>query len=282
MPADPEAGEHQRAPARSTPSGAVPTVAGVGLEIGWVDQDVVSPELVLVSSPEDARSAREGLPDLPWLMPPSSPATSASTLDGDTLARIDRPPQPPRYLRVIAGEHSQPPPHRLRPLVLAISLATALFAAGYLTEQYLLGRGTNQPVAGPSTPAGSTALQNVGTKTMREQTTPITSNGVADHGAPRSSSSSGAISPGELVPSRTWGWAPQPGADAYEVTFYRNGRVVLHARSKDHRLVLPRRFQFRAGRYRWTVHPVRSGTGEPPIADSSFSLTPAEAAAANK
>ena len=182
----------------------------------------------------------------------NSPATSAPTVDVDAHTPGDRPPLRPR---IIAGKHAQPlPSRRRRQLVVAIPLAAALVAAGYLAEHGLFARNTTQHAPAP-----------VGSAAPETPTTP--SNG---------------LSPGEFVPSRTWGWAPQHGADAYEVTFYLNGRVVLHARSKDNRLVLPRRFRFQAGRYRWTVQPVPSVAEAPPIADSSFTLTPAAAAAANK
>jgi len=210
-------------------------------------QDVVSPELVLVSSPEEASRARARLPERPWIRP-------APQLGTPSTAVI----HPPPHLRLVVPDEPAPPrTHRLRAFVLPVLLGGALVAAGYLTEHRWLGRKKPQSTVVailPSAPAGSTG---------------------------RIVPSAPAPASGEFVPARTWSWAPA-AADAYEVTFYRNGQIVLHRRLKDHRLVLPPAFRFRPGTYRWTVEALPSTPGAPLIADSSFSLSPEAAAAANR
>jgi hypothetical protein len=61
------------------------------------------------------------------------------------------------------------------------------------------------------------------------------------------------------------------GSNRYRVRFFRNGGKVLDTRTTKPRLVLPKDFNFRAGRYRWTVVPF-SAEGKPlqPIVDSTF------------
>jgi hypothetical protein len=89
-------------------------------------------------------------------------------------------------------------------------------------------------------------------------------------------------SPAGFVPARTWAWASRAGATAYQVTFYLDGRVVFRAQPKKPRLVLPRSFRFQAGRYRFTVSSLPAVAKAPLIADSTFVLTAATAAAANR
>jgi hypothetical protein len=84
-----------------------------------------------------------------------------------------------------------------------------------------------------------------------------------------------------FVPARSWAWDEQKNVSRYEVTFYRDGAVVLRARSTAPRFVLPRGFRFRAGRYRWTVRPYPTTATSPTFVDSSFVLTAQTAAAGN-
>jgi len=88
--------------------------------------------------------------------------------------------------------------------------------------------------------------------------------------------------PAAFVPTRTWAWSPQQGADGYDITFFHEGRVVFHAHPAEPRLVLPSSFRFQAGRYRWTVRSVPVAATAKLIVDSTFVLTPATAAEANR
>ncbi len=61
-----------------------------------------------------------------------------------------------------------------------------------------------------------------------------------------------------FVPARVWSWPEAPRSPNYLVRFFRNGHKVLAVRTARSRLVLPKRFTFRAGRYRWTVVAISS------------------------
>jgi hypothetical protein len=65
------------------------------------------------------------------------------------------------------------------------------------------------------------------------------------------------------------------------VTFFLDGRTVLHSWPKEPRLVLPKGFRYHPGHYRWTVRAVGGAAKAKLIVDGNFVLTPAAAAAAN-
>jgi hypothetical protein len=91
-----------------------------------------------------------------------------------------------------------------------------------------------------------------------------------------------AKAPTGFVPARTWAWTPSRGARAYVFRLALNGRTVLQVRTSKPRLVLPRSFRFRAGRYRWTVQRIPRPPNGRLVGDSSFRITAAVAAAANR
>lgn len=90
----------------------------------------------------------------------------------------------------------------------------------------------------------------------------------------------------EFVPARAWAWGPTRGARGYLVRFFLDGMLVLTARAREPRFVLPSGFRFRAGRYRWSVVPILSSTSSSrygrPVIDSGFMLSAAAAAQANQ
>ena len=78
-----------------------------------------------------------------------------------------------------------------------------------------------------------------------------------------------------FVPARVWSWTPVKGSRRYRVRFYRNGQRVLNLRTARPRLVLPKRFTFRPGKYQWTVVPIsRTGKAGRRIVDSRFVVAP--------
>jgi hypothetical protein len=87
---------------------------------------------------------------------------------------------------------------------------------------------------------------------------------------------------GTFVPARTFVWGASKGADRYRFRMKLDGRVVLHAQTREPRVTLPASFHFRAGKYRWTVERIPRSTDGKPIVDSAFVLTAATAARANK
>jgi hypothetical protein len=86
-----------------------------------------------------------------------------------------------------------------------------------------------------------------------------------------------------FVPARTWSWEPQSRARRYVFTLQRNGTRVVAARTAKPRYVLPKRFRFAAGRYRWRVVALttKPGARRKLVVDSKFRLSAAGAAAAN-
>jgi hypothetical protein len=94
--------------------------------------------------------------------------------------------------------------------------------------------------------------------------------GMTEPTTPAGTTESGAE--GALSPSRTFAWTPVAGADRYRIRFYRNGDVMLEGHAETPRFVLPRRFEFRPGAYRWTVEPRRDGAYGPPVVDSRFEV----------
>jgi hypothetical protein len=62
---------------------------------------------------------------------------------------------------------------------------------------------------------------------------------------------------------------PAARGSRYHVRFWRNGTKVLDVRTAKPRLVLPRTFVFKPGRYRWMVVAVRGGTRRS-LVDSAF------------
>jgi hypothetical protein len=83
-----------------------------------------------------------------------------------------------------------------------------------------------------------------------------------------------------FVPARTWSWEPEARAQGYVFTLLVNGKRVFAARTAKPRFVLPKRFRFAAGRYRWRV--VAAGAHRKVVVDSKFRLSAAGAAAANR
>ncbi len=193
----------------------------------------LSPELILVSPPEEAALAREQLRDPPETLrgelrgePPSEDPSEATW--NEFLADVrSRPVEP-----VVTARRRPRPPARVgrkgrRRLLVA---AVAIVAVG--------------------------AVVGLGWARDRAQQ------------QPRS-----AASLSGFVPTRVWSWAAAPGADAYVVRFLHDGHIVLKVRTGAPRLVLQSRFSFTPGRYRWTVTAVpQNGKRGQVIVDSSFSV----------
>jgi hypothetical protein len=288
------------------------------------DLEVVSPELVLVSSAEVASRAREELPELPEVAAPVARAAPPQAAPDVVTRPAPAPTQPvagaaaapppldrapaPAYPRVVVEEAPAEPPRRRRRgrVVLATCLVGAAVAAGgYLTETRWLDGGATPAVSAPASPPTLAAAEDLSLSVptapapSREPRTtapkpaahpaatatqPVTtSTGPAAEQRPHTASPSTSVpeAPVGFVPARSWAWAPQQGADAYEVTFFLDGRVVLRARPTKPGLVLPSSFRFHAGRYRWTVRALPATASGALIVDSTFVLTAAAAAAAN-
>jgi len=134
----------------------------------------------------------------------------------------------------------------------------------------------------PATTARATVATPMPTTTRPAATVPIPARPTSPTTTPVATDTAPAPKPeSTFVPARSWAWAPSANARAYTVTFYLDGRVVLRAQATHARFLLPRSFRYRPGTYRWTVETVPASAGQP-IVDSTFVVTAATAAAANR
>jgi hypothetical protein len=236
----------------------------------------VSPELILVAPPAEAQAAREQL------------GAGPDSDRDDVLAPVR--PRPPEA-RVIDTTTEPVGRHRRwrRPAAVAGAAILVGLAVGILWQQ---DRGpqlaTQQPatqraatVAGVATSRSdvSPAAPAPQKKQTRKQTS-VASKQTHSTGVRRTKPAVPTPPPvrrkhvSGFVPARTWSWIDAPGTQSYLVRFFRNGHRVLAVRTGRPRLVLPKRFTFRAGRYRWTVVPI-SARGRPgrALVDSTFAVS---------
>jgi hypothetical protein len=248
----------------------------------------ISPELILVSSPEEQQRARE-------LLPPA-PADEWDRL----LARI--------RTRTAAEEAEQTSPPRSRkprrtlvlaPLVL-VAVAVPIGMAGARDTVGVGGPGSTKvhrvtspaahPAAAPAPIAPKApAVKKPAVKAVHSAGRPSATGKSQPKAKPKSGAAK-AKAPERattqvsgFVPSRVWGWVAQPGSNSYLFRLYRNGRQVYTARTKQAQLVLPGSFHFAAGKYRWSVVAVTGSAkrGLKPVVESTFVLSGAAAAKAN-
>jgi hypothetical protein len=249
----------------------------------------ISPELILVSSPEEQQRARE-------LLPPA-PADEWDRL----LTRI----------RAAAEEAEQiSPPRSRKPrraLVLAslvlVAVAVPIGMAGARDNVDVGGprparvHSVTSPAAHPApapvAPSKAPGVKKPAVKAVRPAVRPSTTGKSqpktkAGSGAAKAKAQPKAPEPATpqvsgFVPSRVWGWVAQPGAKSYLFRLYRNGRQVYTARTKQAQLVLPGSFHFAPGKYRWSVVALTGSAkrGLKPVVESTFVLSGAAAAKAN-
>jgi hypothetical protein len=237
----------------------------------------LSPELVLVSDAEEARRAREELPEAPGARaagPFSRAAAAFARADTESQLMPRQRTLPPAYPRVRLEDLAPPPGARRREpknaLFLLVPVAIALAVGGYFAARRL--------------------HENHGTTAQVVQTAPITLSASPPVASPElggtqqtgASPRAAFIPRGSFLATRVFRWAPQHAARRYDVTFFWNGRVVLNARPRQPRLALPPTFRFHAGRYRWIVRVTPRKNNGTPVVDSTFVLTKVAAAAANR
>jgi hypothetical protein len=231
----------------------------------------LSPELILVAPADEARAAREHLEDAP-----------GSEWD-EFLARLRARPEPAPDFENTAEPVERPERRSRRPLVVAgvailvVSLAVGITWARDRTPQPPATAATSHTRATPLAPAprkkqtqkptlvAPKRTHSTGVKPRRTAKPPVRTT------RPPSAKRSAAF-----VPARIWSWPEDASSPHYLVRFFRNGHKVLAVRTARPRLVLPKRFTFRAGRYRWTVVPI-SSRGKPgrALVDSTFVVSKA-------
>jgi hypothetical protein len=195
-------------------------------------------------------------------------------------APVERPPEPP-------AEESTP--SRKKQLLTAVGtplLFIAALAIALLTFELLAsssdaprleplpeGRSAAQQTepatslssttSGPTTPkTGSTPSETTGTTTAASPTAATTTAAPKTETATTTPPASTATSAQAPVPSspgfrpaRVFAWPAVGAAAYYVVRFFRGGELVYQARPATPRLVLPEKFVFSPGSYRWSVRP---------------------------
>jgi hypothetical protein len=260
------------------------------------EREPISPELVLVSPPDVARRAREELREPAFFR-------------GRTAAVRDRPPKSPR------GVVAEPLPHvdadpprarskRRRGLLALAATAVGVAAVAYFVAARDTGRraddasvvGAAARTSSPRTSRSVTPAEQASTTAtgaahpqrrhtakasrpaQRGQTARAKRRGAAKQAKPPSAVAQAS----SFVPARTWTWPKSNRARGYELQFRLDGRLVLQMRTRQPHVVLPRSFRFRAGLYRWVVQRIPAAAKRRPIVDSTFVLTRATAARANR
>jgi len=234
----------------------------------------LSPELILVSPPEEAALAREQLPDPSETLRPEVrreapkevpsevpvPADPSDATWNDFLADVRSRPVDPV---VAARPRPRPRPptqitrNRRRWLLIATAAIVAVGA--------VVGLGWARDRSHQK--SGSSVAPKPAKHTSATPAPAVTTAPKAKSSKPRSSHGGG------FVPTRVWSWAAAPGASTYVVRFLRDGHKVLKIRTGAPRLQLPSRFSFTPGRYRWTVTTVpRKGKLGHVIVNSAFTV----------
>jgi hypothetical protein len=229
----------------------------------------VSPELILVASPEEARLAREQLVEAAprdWdEFLANIPARAAA---GETAAPTEALPRPlpegapgdwDEFLaniraRPVASETAAPPAvapprrkHRVRFTLISVVVAAA---AAFGILRAVRAHDETAPAVFRAPAAAE--------RTQTHQTV-----------APKPAATRKPAKTPKFVPARVFSWPAERAATRYLVRFFRNGHKVLEKRTVRARLVLPKSFVFRPGTYRWTVVPL--GVAEKrPLVDSRF------------
>jgi hypothetical protein len=251
----------------------------------------VSPELILVAPPEEARLAREQLAEAApgdWdeflaniraREAAMEAAASAEALPRRQLAEA-APGDWDEFLaniraREAAIETAAPaealPPrkHRIRLTVIAVVVAAAAFGI----VRAIRDHDETAPAVfrAPAIAERTQTHQAVAPKPAPARNPKATKRRNPSKPPGRAATRKPTKTP-TFVPARVFTWPSQPAAKRYLVRFFRNGHKVLEARTARARLVLPKSFVFRPGSYRWTVVPL-GVVGKGPLVDSKFVIS---------
>jgi hypothetical protein len=218
-----------------------------------VPADPISPELVLVASPEEAELARQSLP-MP--VPP--------------IPRF--PTFPPAPVRARARRAERSWTYGIAAVVVlafAIAAAVVLDRSGADPSASVRTVATQPTATHPSAPTSPTTTATTTPAHTTSTPTPTTT-------PARTASTPTATKPAApkgFVPSRVFAWPAKTGAVAYVIRFFRGSKLVFQRRIVQPRITLPESFEFAPGSYRWLVVPVdRSGDEGPAVVASKFSV----------
>jgi hypothetical protein len=239
----------------------------------------VSPELILVAPPEEARLAREQLAEAApgdWdeflanirareaAMEAAAPAEAlprpqlAEAAPGDWDEFLANIRAREAAIETAAPAEALPPrKHRVRLTVIAVVVAAAAFGIVRAIRDH-------DEIAPAVFRAPAIAERTQTHQAVAPEPAPARN--------PKATKRRNPSKPPTFVPARVFTWPSQPAAKRYLVRFFRNGQKVLEARTARARLVLPKSFVFRPGNYRWTVVPL-GVVGKGPLVDSKFVIS---------
>jgi len=244
----------------------------------------LSPELVLVATPEEAQRAREQLVDAPAAQEAAverPPERWDHAQEWDQLLARMRAEAPAGVAEELPLRRERPKRRRLGWPAVAVA---AVLVVAVLVGVAWARRDSSQPrLVGPTSASPPSATAPAARKPVKPPPVSVKPKPRAHKPVPATPRPKPAVPPVRaapkkpatraahtFVPARVWSWAPVPGTSRYRVRFLRNGREVLDVRTAKARLVLPTSFTFHKGRYRWTVVSIAAGKPWRPIVDSTF------------
>jgi len=235
----------------------------------------ISPELVLVSPPEEARAAREALTE----PRPQKPVTVSSAAPRAEVLRQVVPAAAPvaeaRPPELQSATFAPPPPAptpaapvRRRSRWLLLAFAAVLAAGGFLVGRELgdsHGNGTAapRPATAQSLPqGGATAGQAQSGNTK----TPSTSAAAGKTPSTSSAAVGQTTRSPRVEPPPAVSWKARPGVRHYRLDLVRRGAVVLTILTDEPRANIPltfpnagRRSHLAPGAYEWRVRAATTG-----------------------
>jgi hypothetical protein len=252
----------------------------------------VSPELILVAPPEEARLAREQLAEaapgdwdeflanirarevaietaVPAEALPRRQLAEAAPGDWDEFLANIRARE--AAIETVAPAAARPRrKHRVRLTVIA---AVVIAAAAFGIVRAVRGHDETATAVSrsPAIAEGTQKHRAVAPKPAPARR-PKATEGRKPSKPPARAATSKPTKRPTFVPARVFSWPSEPAAKRYLVRFFRNGHKVLEARTVRARLVLPKSFVFRPGSYRWTVVPL-GVAGKGPLVDSKFVIS---------
>jgi hypothetical protein len=216
----------------------------------------ISPELILVAPPEEARLAREQLAEAPGDWDEFLANIRARTAAAETAAAAEALPRRK---------------HRVRLTAIAVAVIGIAAAFGILRAIRGHDETATTVFRAPAIAERTQTHQAVAPKPAPARRPKATKRRKPSKPAARPAARKPAKTP-TFVPARVFSWPAEPAARRYLVRFFRNGNKVLEARTVRARLVLPKSFVFRPGSYRWTVVPL-GVPGKRPLVDSRFVIS---------
>jgi hypothetical protein len=217
-----------------------------------------SPELVLVSPPEEAQAAREALTEpQPETAPvanqaPRSVALRQVVAPEERLVAVPPPKPPPASFAPPLPPAPAVPARRRRSRMLLLAFALVLAAGGFVVGRQLGER--HRPGAAAAVPATAQSVSQPAATTGRAQSAGARTHSTSAAAGPQSTS------PPRGAPAPAVSWKAQPGVRHYRLDVVRGGAVVLTILTDEPRASIPltfpnagRRSRLAPGTYQWRV-----------------------------